>query len=78
MCLFGLFCVGLLLLSIVWVFYWGSLHNDMYNLNYLSFIEIESFVKEYGYRTGDLLFYQEPEKSLSDGMKIVSGDPDVL
>ncbi|KAB1216472.1 hypothetical protein CJ030_MR4G018567 [Morella rubra] len=39
-----------------------------------SFIEIEGVVKEYKYRFSNIIFYQEPEKSLSEGLKIIPGD----
>lgn len=55
-----------------------SLHSDPYNLDCQSFIEIEDVVKEYGYKSSDLVFYQEPMKSLSNGLRIIYGDPDVL
>lgn len=55
-----------------------SIHTDPYDPNCLSFIEIKGIVKEYGYKSSGLLFYQEPKKTLSDGLRIISGDPDVF
>lgn len=34
-----------------------TVHNDPYNPDCLFFIEVEGVVKEYGYWSGDLLFY---------------------
>lgn len=53
-------------------------HNDPYDPNCLSFIKIEGVVKEYGYKSDNLIFYKEQEKSLSDRLRIISGDPDIL
>ncbi|KAB1203081.1 hypothetical protein CJ030_MR8G005531 [Morella rubra] len=55
-----------------------AMHPDPYDCDCLSYIEVEAIVKEYGYKHGDLLFYLEPEKTLSDGLRIISGDPDIL
>ncbi|KAB1223248.1 hypothetical protein CJ030_MR2G006030 [Morella rubra] len=55
-----------------------AMHHDPYDLDCISFIEVESVVKEYGYKHGDLIFYLEPEKTLFGGLRIISGDPDVL
>lgn len=55
-----------------------SNHTDPYDPNCLSFIDIEVVVKEYGYKSSGLLFYLEPKKTLSDGLRIISGDPNVF
>ncbi|KAB1210012.1 hypothetical protein CJ030_MR6G023561 [Morella rubra] len=55
-----------------------SMHNDPYDSDCLSFIEIEGVVKEYGYKSNDLIYYNEPDKNMVEELRIISGDPDVL
>ncbi|KAB1215502.1 hypothetical protein CJ030_MR4G002285 [Morella rubra] len=55
-----------------------AMHPNPYDCDCLSYIEVEAIVKEYKYKHGDLFFYLESEKTLSDGLRIILGDPDIL
>jgi hypothetical protein len=50
----------------------------MTHLDCLSFIEIETIVKKFGYQPGDLIYYLQPSKSLDDGLVLLTCDADVL
>jgi hypothetical protein len=49
-----------------------------HDLDCLSFIEIETIVKKFGYQPGDLIYYLQPSKSLDDGLVLLTCDADVL
>lgn len=55
-----------------------SVYDEPYDSDCLSFIEVETIVKPYGYNVGDLVYYKEPEKSLNEGLRLISSDHDVL
>ncbi|KAB1206956.1 hypothetical protein CJ030_MR7G008128 [Morella rubra] len=55
-----------------------SVYDEPYEPDCLSFIEVETIVKTYGYKVGDLIYYKEPRKSLDEGLKLVTSDHDVL
>lgn len=55
-----------------------SVYDEPYDSNCLSFIEVETIVKLYGYNVGDMVYYKEPEKSLNEGLSLISSDHDVL
>ncbi|MCZ6914815.1 MAG: hypothetical protein O7C59_10460 [Rickettsia endosymbiont of Ixodes persulcatus] len=43
-------------------------YPDVYDVDKLSFIEIQTVCKEYRYRDGDLIYYRLPDKSLDEGL----------
>jgi hypothetical protein len=55
-----------------------AVHKDSVDLNKLSYFEIESICKEYGYRYGDLMYYKDPTKSLVDGLFLITSYHSVL
>ena len=52
--------------------------DDTYDLVCLSFIEIKTIVKKFGYQTGDLIYYLHPNKSLDDELVLLTCDDDIL
>jgi hypothetical protein len=56
----------------------NHVYPDAYDLDELSYLEIEKIVKTYGYNHGDLIYYKEPGKSLVDGLRLLSSDHDIL
>jgi hypothetical protein len=52
--------------------------DDTYDLDCLSFIEIETIVTKFGYQPGDLIYYLQPNKSLDDGLVLLRYDDDIL
>jgi len=44
----------------------------------LSFFEVETVIKCYGYSLGDLIYYKIPNKSLDKGLQLLSSDHDIL
>ncbi|KAB1209378.1 hypothetical protein CJ030_MR6G016519 [Morella rubra] len=55
-----------------------SVYDEPYNPDCFSFFELEDIVKAYGYKPSDLIYYKQPEKTLDDGVVLVSSDHDVL
>jgi hypothetical protein len=55
-----------------------GVYDDTYDLDCLSFIEIETIVKKFGYQLGDLIYYLQPSKLLDDGLVLLTCDADVL
>jgi hypothetical protein len=55
-----------------------GVYDDTYDLDCLSFIEIETIVKKFGYQPGDLIYYLQPSKSLDEGLVLLTCDADVL
>ncbi|KAB1205801.1 Ubiquitin-conjugating enzyme E2 variant 1A [Morella rubra] len=55
-----------------------SVYDEAYDVDCLSFFELEDIVKAYGYKPGDLIYYKQPGKTLDDGAVLVSSDHDVL
>jgi hypothetical protein len=44
----------------------------------LTFFQLENIMKNYGYKHGDLLYFKIPEKSLAEGLSLISSDFDIL
>jgi hypothetical protein len=55
-----------------------EMHHEKVNLDKLSYFKIEGICKEYGYRTGDLMYFKDPGKSLVNGLYLITSDHDVL
>jgi hypothetical protein len=55
-----------------------GLYEDTYDLDCLSFIEIETIVTKFGYQPGDLVYYREPGKELNDELVLLTSDEDVV
>lgn len=53
-------------------------HHETFDHDKLSFFEIEGILKEYGYKSGDLMYFKYPGKSLVDGLHLITSDDDVL
>jgi len=41
-------------------------------------LKLKIYVKNYGYRVGDLMYFKDPAKSLADGLHLITSDHDVL
>jgi hypothetical protein len=54
------------------------LYDEAYDLDHLSFFEIERVVKKFGYHPGDLVYYCEAGKELEDGLVLLTSDEDVV
>ncbi|KAB8849522.1 hypothetical protein FH972_026766 [Carpinus fangiana] len=52
--------------------------DETYDLDCLSFIEIERIVKKYGYQPCDLIYFLQPNKSLNDELVLLTCDDDIL
>jgi hypothetical protein len=55
-----------------------GLFDEPYDLDCLSFIEIQRVVRKFGYQPGDLIYYREPDKELDDGLVLITSDDDVV
>lgn len=55
-----------------------GLYEESHDLDCLSFIEIETVVKKFGYQPGDLVYYREPYKELDDRLVLLTSDEDVI
>jgi hypothetical protein len=55
-----------------------GLYEEPYDLDCLSFFEIENVVKKFGYHPGDLVYYCEASKELEDGLVLLTSDEDVV
>jgi hypothetical protein len=55
-----------------------EVHHEKVDLDKLLYFEIEGICKEYGYRSGDLINFKDPRKSLVDGLYLITSDHDVL
>jgi hypothetical protein len=55
-----------------------GLYEEPYDLDRLSFFEIERVVKKFGFYPGDLLYYCEAGKELEDGLVLLTSDEDVV
>lgn len=53
-------------------------HHESYDPDKLSYIDLEAMLKEYGYKSGDLMYFKHPDKSLVDGLYLITSDHDVL
>jgi len=55
-----------------------EVHHEKVDLDKLSYFEIEGICKKYGYKSGDLMYFKDPGKSLVDGLYLITSDHDVL
>jgi hypothetical protein len=53
-------------------------YPDPYDRDNVSFIEVGGIVKSYGYGHGDVIYYNIPNKSLDERLRLLSSDHDVL
>ncbi|XP_062164888.1 uncharacterized protein LOC133871456 [Alnus glutinosa] len=53
-------------------------YPDLYDKDELSFFDVETVVKCYGYSPGDLIYYRIPNKSLDEGLRLLFSDHDVI
>lgn len=54
------------------------MYEETYDLDYLSFLEVETVVKKFGYQPSDLIYYHEPSKELDDGLILITFDENVI
>jgi hypothetical protein len=52
--------------------------DDPYELGRLSFIELEKILNSFGYQQGDMIYYLQPDKSLDDGLVLLTSDDSVV
>ena len=45
-----------------------SIHGEGYDRDCMSFIEVESILKSYGYKRGDLVYYKQVVMNLDEGL----------
>lgn len=55
-----------------------SVHHVSYDPEDMSYAVIEEISEHYGYKAGDLMYFRDPEKSLTDGLHLVTSDDDVV
>jgi hypothetical protein len=57
----------------------GGLVDNHYvtDVHKMSFLNIKELCKDYGYKLGDLIHYKLPNKSLDEGLRLLSSDHDV-
>jgi hypothetical protein len=55
-----------------------EVHHENVDTDKLTFFELEAFVEKYGYIPCDLLYFKDPDKSLVDGLFLISLDYDVV
>jgi hypothetical protein len=53
-------------------------YPDLYDKDELSFFVVETVVKCYGYSPSDIIYYIIPNKSLDEGLRLLSSDHDVI
>jgi hypothetical protein len=61
--------------------YMGSdmaVHTESVDPYELSYFELEAISRPYGYKSGDLIFFQEPGQSLANGLHLITSDYNVL
>jgi hypothetical protein len=54
------------------------LYDEAYDLDRLSFFEVERIVKKFGYQPRDLIYYCEHGKELDYGLVLITSDDDVI
>ncbi|XP_059450972.1 uncharacterized protein LOC132181751 [Corylus avellana] len=61
-----------------WVYVGGEVvvHHESYDPDKLSYFELEDMLKEYGYGSGDLMYFKHPEKEREGGEGDDDGDDD--
>jgi hypothetical protein len=56
----------------------GFVHNhSVHEVHKMYFLNIKKICKDYGYKYGDLIHYKMPDKSLDEGLRLISSDHDV-
>ena len=56
----------------------GLMHNHSVNERHkMSFLDTEEICKDYGYKVDDLIHYKILDKSLDEGLRLISLDHDV-
>lgn len=55
-----------------------ELHHEPWDMDCLSFFELETICTENGYTHGDLMYYAHLAKPLDDGLVLISSYMDVL
>ena len=56
----------------------GVHNHSVHDVYKMSFLEMEDICKDYGYRYGDLIHYKIPDKSLDEGLRLISSNHDVI
>ena len=55
-----------------------AVYTESVDLDELSYFELEAIYRPYWYNSGDLIYFQEPGKSLTDGLHLIMSDHNVL
>jgi hypothetical protein len=55
-----------------------ELVDDNYELGQLSFIELEKMLNPFGYQQGDMIYYFQLDKSLDDGLVLLTSNDSVV
>jgi hypothetical protein len=56
----------------------GFVHNhSVHEVHKMSFLDIKKICKDYGNKYGDFIHYKIPDKSLDEGLRLISSDHDV-
>ena len=56
----------------------GFVHNhSVHDVHKISFLDIDEICKDCGYKFGDLIHYKIPDRSLDEGLRLISSDYDV-
>jgi hypothetical protein len=55
-----------------------AVHTESVDPDELSYFELEAICGPYGYNSGDLIYFQEPGKSLAEGLHLITSDHNVL
>ena len=53
-------------------------HGEGYDRDCMSFIQVQSILKSYGYKRRDLVYYKQVGMNLDEGLVQIKIDPDVL
>jgi hypothetical protein len=53
-------------------------HIESIDPDELSYFELEAICRPYGYNSGNLIYFQEPSKSLVNGLHLITSDHNVL
>jgi hypothetical protein len=53
-------------------------HTESVDPNEFSYFELEAISQPYGYKSGDLIFFQNPGQSLANGLHLITSDHNVL
>jgi hypothetical protein len=52
-------------------------NHSVHEIHKMSFFDIEEICKDYGYKSGDLIHYKIPDKSLVEGLRLISSDHNI-